>query len=1202
MQVASTTGHDQAENESVPVAAELPGTPTLTAGARIIADGDFDAPLPARPAVPGMDFASNRLIVVFEATPLPGALGPYLSAAGNADQVTPVDNAALVDHPFYRKVSHNLAGKYGLTEASRVFYKDVNFAVYELPGISHISQLDALMLRVLGDNPGLVREVSYDMFFRVDDPAVLPPPPARQAGAGLPAPYPPPRRSVGAGYSTAGLPGNADRQTSILPPDDPYCVNRGGDDNDDGRGSWGLWRIGSIADQAWDYTTGSTDVVVAVVDTGVRYTHEDLAANCINPAEDPPYNGPGILTDVVYKDNDPSDVYGHGTLCAGLIGAEANNAKGLAGVNWDVTILPIKVLSDTGYGTDSQVAQGLLLADYLGADIISLSLYGPFPGRATQLATIQCTKDDVLVVACAGNHNTSAPRYPAYYPECLCVGATTLVNAADTEDFSLADGELPVATRHDARATFSDYGSWVDIAAPGVRCLSTASTSDSAYSFDLAGTSLSAPYVAGCAALLWAYLPEPDSQQVRSLLQSSAVQMTHLNAAASPQGFIDDATNDPVRCANVYQAILLYESGPFTPPAVSWDNPADGAAVSGTTEIRLAVTPGGGSVTKVEFETDTRQLGLVTAPDSGFYRLSWDTAFEFNRPLGLRAVVYDDKGSIVRSGITVLPDNTHAAPAWSEDFTAIANDALPPGWTRLDGNQGSPNTAWGATDAIGSAAAPSLHSSGSIPAYAAYSNDYVFAPVIDLGSLAAAEVSFRRRFERNYGDYLYFVTTGDDRDFNYIRWDAAGLQDWTTVTRDLSAYVGGEVRMFWVLLANNSGGSAGLYIDDVAVTGLSGTGPTVTISLPADGSSVSGVVELQLELSDDTDAIELRAVPPLLDSLWFTSIPDNDEGPTKFFSILWDSRHTYNGGSLLTVLAYDDEDGDGDTDDFVASDFVSLSVENSLKLPTWIEEFEEIGTLGGISGTELDGDWYTRSTGASFWHITTAAASSGDHAAKFGPEGAGNYGNYARDWLFSPVLDLSSTLRPHLRIWHKLDVAADQADFGRLDLVRYVGLDETLLTLGEWRSDTTPGGSWVSQAFDLTAYSGDPLRFSFFFSSNGDGDAGTGWLLDDIELLDANPQVSLISNYSRGTPGSTRTISGVNFGMLQGASAVTFAKNGGSRTTATVNSWSDTALEVLVPTDAVSGDVVVTVLGYDSPGYYFRVDLEPPALVDLGQL
>lgn len=475
------------------------GEAGLVGGARVTPDLDAEMPLPHRSAQAGVDFASNRFVVIFESQPSASSLAPYLQGAVGAgpDVVRSVDNTPLVQHPYFRKVSVNLASKYGLTLSSRVFYKDVNFAVYELPVVGTVGDLDAMMLKVLNENRGLVREVCYDFYLHA----------VGMSGQGELDPSDVARlfEDGPAGFRGGIEPEISKATSAASAPNDPYYANKKGQDN----GIWGLWRIGAVhslagdePNAAWDYTTGSSDVIVCVADTGARVTHEDLTANIIDPPNDPPYNEEGILTDVINKDNNPNDGHGHGTFCCGEIGATPNNSKGLSGVCWNVTILPIKVLSNGGSGSDAQVAEGMLLADYLGAHIISMSLGGPFPDRTTQLAAQQCNADGILLVVAAGNENTDAPFYPGYYPECLCVGATTLVNSSDTEDFSLVSDALPLDTRFDARAGFSNYGTWVDIAAPGRQTLSCYKSSDTSYVNYWQGTSMATPYVAGCAALL----------------------------------------------------------------------------------------------------------------------------------------------------------------------------------------------------------------------------------------------------------------------------------------------------------------------------------------------------------------------------------------------------------------------------------------------------------------------------------------------------------------------------------------------------------------------------------------------------------------------------------------------------------------------------------------------------------------------------
>jgi subtilisin family serine protease len=1193
---------------------QVPGSPELTAGARNVPDASAQVPLPRQAAQAGVDFASNRFVVIFDPQPQATAIAQYLNPgpANQADAIRPQDNAPLVQHSFFRKVSYNLAAKYGLNLGTRVFYKNVCFAVLELPQVRGVKALDALMRRVLNENPGLVREVCYDFYLQacgLRTSPVDPVLPDRLRNALLDNP---------AGLKAAGREPGQDQalgrtrnKTTSSPPDydnpDPYYVNHYGANNANGRGTWALWRIGAVLDQAWSYTTGSSNVVVAVADTGVRYTHEDLVDNCIDPQNDPPYNAPGVLTDVINKDNDPSDGHGHGTFCAGEIGAKGNNGKGLAGVCWDVTVLPIKVLSDSGYGSDAQVAEGMLLADYLGANIISMSLAGNFPDRTTQLAARQCNADGVLSCAAAANSNTSSPYYPSYYPECLSIGATTLVNSGNNEDFGLVGGALPIDTRHDARAGFSDYGPWVDIASPGVSSLSVSNSGDSNYAFGWSGTSMATPYVAGCAALLWSYISDPTSNKVRALLQSSSMQMDHLNNGSNPKGFIDNTTNGTIRFCSVYQALQLYDGGPYDAPTVSWDNPVDASTVSGAVEIRLQVTGGAGAVRKVEFETPTHFTGVTTAPDNGFYKVNWDTTWEFNGSVELTAKVFDDTANMVESRITVTASNSHPAPAWSEDFTGVSNNTLPSNWFRFDGDQVSGSTQWGAYDTLpgGSPpAAPALHSSGSTANYRSSSYDWVFAPVIDLRSAAKATLTYKMRYKCGSNDYIALVITPDDIDYSNQTFYGGGdtaLHDWSTVTVDLSRYAGREVRLLWLIQAGGTS-AEGMWLDDFSITGASGTPPTVSIDTPANGANVSGVVPVQLTLSDDVIRVEVTATPPDLGHLVFTDLPDNDpEQPTKTLSFDWDSRHVYNGGALLTVLAYDDENGNGLPDDFVARADVSLSVTNPARDPSWFDGFEGITTLGGFNGGDFDGDWYTWSGGDSMWRIASSGAHSGAKLAKMGPSDSGDYGANEYDLLFSPVHDASGATRPYLRIWHKLDVEQDdRGDAAKILLIRYDGLQTTTVPLAEYRTDTTPAGQWVSQVFDLARFKSTPFRIEFVFTSDGDANAGAGWFLDDYDVLDADPQISSLSP-ARAKLGDTITVNGGNFGGAQGTSTITFAKDGGGRTAGTVDSWSGTAVQVVVPSDAAKGDVLVRVLGYDSNAAAFTLILAPPALQGLVQ-
>ncbi|MCD6119410.1 S8 family serine peptidase [bacterium] len=1176
----------------------IPGAPTLMEGAKNAPNPDIPSPLPRETAQAGIDFASNRFVVIFENSPTPEALAQYLSneigGGGDADAVLATDNAPLVDHPYYRKVSANLAEKYGLEILTRVFYKDVNYVA--LAGdFATVGDLDKTMLKVLRENKGLVREVCYDVYlhaisdlgdYKVYDDTAAEKPISELSY------YSPSRTPAPGGFKFMPrfLTGDVARTPSAA-PNDPMHLNKSGPDG----GTWANWRTRAVdefegSDGAWKKSIGSSNVIVAVCDTGVRYTHEDLVDNTINPTTDPPYNGPGILTDVINKDNNPMDDHWHGTACSGCVGARGNNAKGLAGMSQIVTILPIKVLSGGGSGSDSQVAEGMLLADYLGANILSLSLGGPFPDRTTQLATEQCWDDGRLVVIAAGNENTDAPHYPGYYPDALSVGATTLVNGSNNQDFSLVGGELPVAGRFDARASFSNYGDWVDIAAPGIRVRSTFISSDSAYITNTAGTSFACPYVAGCAALLWAYISEqggtPTNVLVRQLLQGSGTDMTLCNGS-NPKGFKDNTSNGLVKFCNVRAGMDLYDAGGSGGTAnITWDNPVNNDTVTGTEEIRVSVSGNTGDIIKVEFETPTRHLGSTDTLDSGFYKLDWDTAFEFNKPVDLTATVWDDDGNRYASTITVTPSNTHETVAFLEDFTGVADNAIPTGWYLFDGNKGTGSTKWGADTAQFADAEPSMHSSGTTTNYAASSNDWLYAPIIDLSDQAAAELAFQRRYQMGSGDESYVLITPDDMTYWGDIFQSTSLKDWAEYDFDLSQFAGREVRILWVLQANGSGQSVGFWLDDVAVTGTSGTPPTVSITSPSNGAQVNGRVTVNLNVGN-VDRYRVIATPPDFGGYQTYDISTTDTTA----SFYWDSRYTYSGGVLLTVLVFDNDTEDGLT----AYDSVALTVNNTTRNPNHFDGFEDISTLGGFDGSNFDGDWFVWDAGNSTdkWRIWTTSPYAGTKCARFGPSGAGNYGTNNNDRLYGPVHNPGSSDHPMLRFYHKLDLGT--GDVAKAILVRYDGTLDKELILGEYRSDVS---SWTEVIYDLTGFKNDPFRILYQFRSNNDGGVGTGWYLDNFELINADPVITSIVDPS-GARGKTVTINGSGFGRTTETGSVTFAKEGGGLTSPTVNSWSASAIEVVVPNDAVSGNVVVTVLGYVSNGKYFGVSLPPPNLTGL---
>jgi hypothetical protein len=274
-----------------------------------------------------------------------------------------------------------------------------------------------------------------------------------------------------------------------------------------------MWHMQRIkADIAWDTLKGAPSVRVAIMDTGLKTTHPDLAANIwTNPGEiagngiDDDNNG--YIDDVhgydfAYDDGDPDDNYGHGTSCAGLVGAVQDNNLGVTGVAPLTQLVGVKAALDTGYFYDSANVPALLYIADMGFQVVSMSFYSDQVTPAERTAIDYCWSHGVLPVAAAGNDSQVLPYYPAAFDNVLSVAATD---------------------QNDKKASFSNYGTWVDVGAPGVS-LSTVS-GNTGYTTGFAGTSGACPHVAGLAALLFA-VPGATNASVRAAIEDTAATLT----------------------------------------------------------------------------------------------------------------------------------------------------------------------------------------------------------------------------------------------------------------------------------------------------------------------------------------------------------------------------------------------------------------------------------------------------------------------------------------------------------------------------------------------------------------------------------------------------------------------------------------------------------------------------------------------------
>lgn len=264
---------------------------------------------------------------------------------------------------------------------------------------------------------------------------------------------------------------------------------------------------------AWDSTLGSASIVVAVCDTGINHSHEDFqeGAIWINEGEIPD-NGidddaNGYIDDVngwdtLNDDKTNTDGGGHGSHVAGTVGARLNNGIGMAGMA-NVTLMPIQVFSAGGGGTFEAIAEAVFYATDNGAKVINYSGGGGAGSGLLLEASEYAWDNDVTFVAAAGNGNSPAPHYPAYYPTVLAISGTD---------------------SNDQRYTSSNYGEWIDVAAPGVGVYSCWWNGAQAYN-SITGTSMSTPHVAGLVALMYTKNPFISVQEVRDLLRDNAVDL-----------------------------------------------------------------------------------------------------------------------------------------------------------------------------------------------------------------------------------------------------------------------------------------------------------------------------------------------------------------------------------------------------------------------------------------------------------------------------------------------------------------------------------------------------------------------------------------------------------------------------------------------------------------------------------------------------
>ncbi len=419
-------------------------------------------------------------------------------------------------------------------------------------------------------------------------------------------------------------------------PDDPLFGDQ-----------WGLentGQIGGTADadidgpEAWDWTTGDSDVIVAVIDSGVDYNHPDLAGNMwTNPGEIAGNHidddGNGYVDDVhgwdaTNEDGDPMDDLGHGTHCAGTVGAQGGNAIGVTGVSQDVSIMALKMIAAAGYGLTSDAIECFEYMDVMGVHVSSNS-WGALSTTYVPAERDAIAASDALFVCAAGNDGVDIDGTPTFYPAGYALDNIISVGASDEDD-------LP--------ADFSNRGDVrVDLFAPGTYIKSTAvadTPGDYADAYEWRnGTSSATPHVAGVAALLLAQDPARTTPELKQLILDTVDIKASLAGLCVTSGRL-----------NAFAA--LGHDAPNVAPV------ADNESVAVERNSQRVVAAPGVLENDTDMNSDVLSAVLVSGPSHGTLDLDSNGGFTYTPEedfLGTDSFTYRASDGLLTSDIVTVP-------------------------------------------------------------------------------------------------------------------------------------------------------------------------------------------------------------------------------------------------------------------------------------------------------------------------------------------------------------------------------------------------------------------------------------------------------------------------------------------------------------------------------------------------------------------
>ncbi|MBI2654535.1 S8 family serine peptidase [Candidatus Woesearchaeota archaeon] len=592
-------------------------------------------------------------------------------------------------------------------------------------------------------------------------------------------------------------------------PNDPYFSNL-----------YGLHNIGQTggtvdadidAPESWDTQTGSSNVVVAVIDTGVDYNHEDLSTNMWTNTNEIPNNGIDddnntfvddyLGWDFINNDNNPIDDHGHGTHVSGTIGAVANNGIGVAGVSWNVKIMPLKFLGADGFGTTANAVSAVQYATTMNVHIMSNSWGGGDYSQALRDAIEAANQAGILFVAASGNSGVNTdvtPNYPSAYDN------ENIVAVAATD-------------HNDTLVYFSNYGAVsVDLAAPGVSILSTVpqglcSFCDASGYKSLSGTSMATPHVSGAAALIKAQYGATHLQIKTRLLRGvdSIVSLQDKIVSEGRLNVFSSLENDSIAPAAITDLTAVDKS--FNSITLNWTATGEDGS-SGTAsayELRYSTS----SISDANWDTAVKATNLPKpkSPDSSesfkVSGLSSSTTYYF----AIKAI--DNVGNAGTISNIATETTTSSAVFFYDDFESDVGWTANGLWHLENSKYYSLSTSW-------------TYNKGA-PTYdydtGTSNSGALTSPSIDLTSKSSASLRFQDYYETEAStdwDQRWVQVSLNNGPFtNLAQLYGEPMNSWHQHEIDLASYAGNVIqfRFFFDSIDSFYNNYWGWSIDDFTI-------------------------------------------------------------------------------------------------------------------------------------------------------------------------------------------------------------------------------------------------------------------------------------------------------------------------------------------------------------------------------------------------